>query len=246
MTVELIYDKDCPNIKRARELLLQAFGQLGLNARWTEWERSDSNAPDYVSNYGSPTILVDQKDVAGTDTPQQHSNCRIYPTDSGAFDGIPSIESVITALFNSTAPTNTSKHSSRWFSSLATLPGIGSALIPIGACPACWPLYAGIASSLGLGFLLNASFIPGLTTLLLLVALSALGFKAKTRRGYGPFILGLLAVTTLLIGKFVLSINLASYLGAALLVTASIWNAWPKKTQKGSCSACKQGEEYDH
>jgi len=33
---------------------------------------------------------------------------------------------------------------------LTSLPGIGAALLPNATCPACWPVYAGILSSLGL------------------------------------------------------------------------------------------------
>ena len=36
-----------------------------------------------------------------------------------------------------------------WRSSLATLPGIALAFLPKIACPACWPAYAGVLSSLG-------------------------------------------------------------------------------------------------
>lgn len=38
-TVELIYDRDCPNIPQARENLLRAFGQVHLTPRWREWTR---------------------------------------------------------------------------------------------------------------------------------------------------------------------------------------------------------------
>jgi hypothetical protein len=35
---------------------------------------------------------------------------------------------------------------------LLTAPGIGVALMPRLMCPRCWPFYAGILSSVGLGF----------------------------------------------------------------------------------------------
>jgi len=41
---------------------------------------------------------------------------------------------------------------------LTSLPGIGAALLPNATCPACWPVYAGILSSLGLGFLMTGAY----------------------------------------------------------------------------------------
>jgi len=57
-----------------------------------------------------------------------------------------------------------------------------------------------------------------------------LGFRASRRRGYAPFALGLLAAMVVLIGKFWFGSNPAMYGGIALLVSASLWNSWPEKT----------------
>ncbi len=73
---------------------------------------------------------------------------------------------------------------------LLTLPGIGVALLPKLTCPFCWPVYFGIITSLGLGFLASTKYLFGLTLGLLLVALSTLAFRAKQRRGYRPVVLG--------------------------------------------------------
>jgi mercuric ion transport protein len=35
---------------------------------------------------------------------------------------------------------------------LLALPGVGVSLLPKLTCPACWPAYAGLLSSVGLGF----------------------------------------------------------------------------------------------
>jgi hypothetical protein len=62
----------------------------------------------------------------------------------------------------------------------------------------------------------------------LLLALSALGFRAERRRGFGPILLGLAASSLLLVGKFVLGSDGAVYGGIGGLVSASLWNAWPR------------------
>ena len=43
LTVELVYDKDCPHVGAARANLLRAFEAAAVPARWTEWEQSSSD-----------------------------------------------------------------------------------------------------------------------------------------------------------------------------------------------------------
>ena len=243
-TVEFIYDHDCSNVSMTRAQLLRAFSETGIHPRWTEWERSDPQSPDYVRGYGSPTILVDGKDVAGVPPSEGISCCRLYPGASGETQGvppIPMIASSLRGLGRGKAPRERLARNPGWRSSLASLPGIGAALMPVGVCPACWPVYAGLLSSTGLGFLLNTAFLLPVMAVLLLVAVSALAFRAQTRRGYGPFAAGLLATGAVLFGKFVVTSNATMYGGIVLLVVATVWNAWPRKAVdigSGACSAC--------
>jgi len=128
-----------------------------------------------------------------------------------------------------------------WRNLLVVLPGIGASLLPVGVCPACWPAYAGLLSSLGFGFLLKTAYLLPLTALFLVITATALAYKARTRRGLRPFVLGLAASAVILVGKFVFESDTALYGGIAMLIAASLWNAWPRKnvdTGKGTCSAC--------
>ena len=128
-----------------------------------------------------------------------------------------------------------------WRTSLAVMPGIGALLLPVGVCPACWPAYAGLVSSLGFGFLLETTYLLPLTAFFLVIAVAALAYKAKTRRGYRPFVLGLAASAIMLVGKFIFESDRAMYGGIAMLIAASLWNAWPRKktgTGKDICTAC--------
>ncbi|GAB4255083.1 MAG: hypothetical protein Kow00122_13320 [Thermoleophilia bacterium] len=59
------------------------------------------------------------------------------------------------------------------------------------------------------------------------LALAALGWRARRRRGYPPLVLGAVAAVLVFVGRFALTSDLVAYIGAALLVTASAWNAWP-------------------
>jgi mercuric ion transport protein len=97
--VELIYEKTCPNINPARDLLTRALNESGLTPHWQEWEVNDPDAPDYVRDYGSPTILVNGKDVAEEQPSETSACCRIYPTsDANSNKGVPLLEAVIKSL----------------------------------------------------------------------------------------------------------------------------------------------------
>ena len=125
-----------------------------------------------------------------------------------------------------------------WSRPLAVVPGMGAALLPVGICPACWPAYAGFLSSLGLGFLLETTYLLPLTGALFLIALANLAYRARSRHGYGPFGLGVIATTLALVGKFAMASDFLLYLGLALLVAASLWHAWPRRAATGSCPQC--------
>ncbi len=116
-------------------------------------------------------------------------------------------------------------------SGLLAIPGVAVSILPFGGCPACWPVYGGILSTLGLGFLLSTRYLFPLTTTLLIVTLAALAFRARTRRGYGPLAAGVVAGSLILWGKFSIESNTVAYSGAALLLAASAWNSWPRQSK---------------
>ena len=116
---------------------------------------------------------------------------------------------------------------SRWKQCLRALLGVGVSLLPKLACPLCWPAYAGLLSSVGLGFLISAAYLLPLTAGFLVIALGAMAFKANSRHGYGPFLLGLLAATAVLLGKFRWESSPTMHGAVGLLVIASLWNVWP-------------------
>jgi hypothetical protein len=92
------------------------------------------------------------------------------------------------------------------------------------------PAYAGLISSVGLGFLMQTAYLLPLTVCSLLLALAALGYRADRRRGYGPLVVGVPVAVLLLAGKFVLDSDVAVYGGLTGLIGASLWNSWPKKS----------------
>ena len=114
-----------------------------------------------------------------------------------------------------------------WKQSLIVLPGVGVSLLPKLACPLCWPAYAGLLSSVGLGFLVSTKYLLPLTVTFLGISLGALAFRARNRHGYRPFLLGLVAAAGVLVAKFDWNSNPVLYGSVGLLVVTSLWNAWP-------------------
>ena len=125
------------------------------------------------------------------------------------------------------------------------VPSIGLSVLPKLACPACWPAYAGLLSSVGLGFLISVRYLLPLTVAFLVLALAAMLFRARDRRGYGPFLLAVLAGSGVLLGKFSWDSRAIVYGAIGLLVVASLWNTWPRRDTPNDavvCSDCRKQE----
>ena len=135
--------------------------------------------------------------------------------------------------------------STRWKQGLLALPSVGVSLLPKLACPACWPAYAGLLTSVGLGFLISVVYLLPLTTAFLVLALGALAFRPRQRHGYGPFLLGIVGASGVLLGKFLWESNPIMYGAVGLLVVSSLWNTWPRRdtpNHEASCSDCNTEE----
>jgi hypothetical protein len=112
-------------------------------------------------------------------------------------------------------------------------------MLPKLVCPACWPAYAALLSSIGLGFLLSTVYLLPVSVVFLTLTLGAMAFRAGQRNGYGPFLLGLVAAVAVLLGKFVWTSKPSVYAAFGLLVIASFWNVWPHRREVAVCSGCE-------
>ena len=130
------------------------------------------------------------------------------------------------------------KSAVRWRDCLSALPAIVVALLPRLACPCQMPAYAGLIGSMGLAFLMKTVYLLPLTAMCLTFAVGGLAVGAKRRRGYAPFLVGLLGAVMLMVCKFFVTWNpaefgmYAAYVGTAVLLAASVWNSWPPKIRK--------------
>jgi len=226
MIVELVYENTCPNVKTARARLLKAFQLVGLSPNWHEWEISRPETPENVRHFGSPTILVDGKDVSEASDRTAGSSCRLYATQTG-YEMAPAVTEIAGAL--RAAGSNSRGSNISRSLGFASLPSIAVAVLPKLTCPLCWPAYAALLSSVGVNFVNYTPMLLPVLAILLVVSLLALAYRARGRRGFGPFWLGLFASLMILIGKFVLDSDSAIYIGSGLLVGASLWNIWPRR-----------------
>lgn len=230
-TVEFIYDQDCPNIESARGNLVKALSQTNLSPNWTEWDRNSSDSPLYAKGFGSPTILINGIDIAD-EKPQGGNNCRIYSLN-GFNSGVPPVSLIVSAL--SGKPKNVRS----WKTAFAAISGIGIILLPKLTCAACWPAYAAIMSSMGVGFFNYTEYMIPISVAALAITLVALGYRSRSRRGFGPFLLGFAASIIAIFGKFYLESDPMFYFCVVLLIVASFWNSWPRKTDSKACPACE-------
>lgn len=99
--VELIMDRDCPNVALCRAALHAALERAHLPVAWREWDRNAPETPVAYRHFGSPTILVNGRDIGGTPgVPTAEGNsCRVYADDaSGRLAGAPAVQSILEAL----------------------------------------------------------------------------------------------------------------------------------------------------
>jgi hypothetical protein len=227
LEVEFVFDKDCPNIKEARANLMKAFSKMKLSAQWKEWDRNSNKSPDYARKYGSPTVLINGKDIADV-LPESNANCcRLY---NGK--GVPSVQLISSKLSTKANDGN------KLFGFLGTFsigPGVGAALLAKASCPLCYPAIAGFLTSIGLGFLFKGTYFYILMSAFFLISIIGIGYKAKERRGYKPFILGITSSIVAILGHYFEN-KIIFYLGIGLLVAASIWNLIPKKEKCNNCN----------
>ena len=91
--VELIYFPGCPHVARARARIREALDAAGMEVTWREQDATAAGAPAHVRGWGSPTVLVDGRDVYGA-VRGQGLSCRVY----GGGEGVPSLEAIGAAL----------------------------------------------------------------------------------------------------------------------------------------------------
>lgn len=98
MQVTVLYVEGCPHRRIAEERVAAALGRLGRTDAVIARQRvaTDEDAETWGFR-GSPTVLVDGRDVFGDAAAPQGLACRLYPTDEG-LSGAPTVEQLVEVL----------------------------------------------------------------------------------------------------------------------------------------------------
>ena len=139
MKIQLLYFVGCPNLEPARLALRDAMAAEKLDQDVEEIDVESPTAPESLRGWGSPTILIDGKDVTGT-TRTTGSSCRLYA------NGGPSVEEIRARLAAARrAPVGSSGR--------ATLSMLGAITAAIAASACCLvPAVLAIVGLSGAGF----------------------------------------------------------------------------------------------
>ncbi len=88
--IELVFFEGCPNVGLARDNLRSALQSVDAHITWTEWDLRSDSTPKDLRSYGSPTVLIDGRDVTGDSTGAAALACRA--------DGVPSAALILENL----------------------------------------------------------------------------------------------------------------------------------------------------
>ena len=134
MKVELLYFKGCPNISIAKKNLNEAFTKADISPQWDEIDLNAPNTPKELKGYGSPTILIDGKDVTGIVAEGESLSCRTYYNAKGKITGAPDAEVIAKAILESVKKgQNTQKGKTIFSIIIALLLIFANASIPLAA-----------------------------------------------------------------------------------------------------------------
>ncbi|MEZ4370005.1 MAG: hypothetical protein R3B07_04240 [Polyangiaceae bacterium] len=95
MRVQLLWFEGCPHISDARTRLREALEHSGLGALW---EELDLGQHPELQSFGSPTVLINGRDV-WPDTSQRSTStpcCRVYLESD--IRGVPELTRLVEAL----------------------------------------------------------------------------------------------------------------------------------------------------
>ena len=89
---------------RARTAIRGALAAIGAPIAWREWDCTDASTPESLRKLGSPSVLVNGRDVGcegGTMAEADANSCRVYHDDCGCICSAPSVELILRGVARS-------------------------------------------------------------------------------------------------------------------------------------------------
>lgn len=121
-----------------------------------------------------------------------------------------------------------------WHRALMVVPAAVLPLLPSATCPVCLAAYAGVLSSLGLGFLLNDQVQRPLILVFLGITVVSVAWAATRYRRFSPLLLVLSGSVAIVAARIVWNVPSLVYLGVVFLVAGAVWNLLSKGPERGS------------
>ncbi len=116
----------------------------------------------------------------------------------------------------------------------AGVPGVLVAVLPKATCPVCVAAYAGAASALGLGFLLTDRILNPLILVSVAISVGSVGWNSWQLNQPVPLLVAMIGAVGVILGRMVLSVPAAVYGGVVLMLAASLWTLWSRRTRSSA------------
>ena len=98
LQIDFIYSKACPNVEEAKSVLHEALRITDTpSSVVNEWETGRDELPAHCQGYGSPSLLVNGKEVTGVEPAEFNEGCAVYFRGEQVF-GVPLVQEVTNAI----------------------------------------------------------------------------------------------------------------------------------------------------
>lgn len=119
-----------------------------------------------------------------------------------------------------------------WLQTLVAIPAAVLPLLPSFSCPVCVAAYAGLLSSLGLGFLLTDRVQRPLVVFFLTIMLGSVVLATRQHRRLGPLYMVVPGALAVVAARIVWNVPWLVYAGVALLIVGTVWNLMLKRDRR--------------
>lgn len=205
--IELYCSDEYGGLPALRRELRKALVQLERPPCWNEYYKGWSNVPSHLKNAAYPALFV---------------NYKMVWSHAGDKDTAPSAEMFKDILLQPPKIKRTIKWKQVIKTNASFLMAVIIAFFP--KCPFCWAAYMSMFSFLGLNTISYQPWLLPLFIVLFFANLVSLYFNRK-HHGYKLLLLSLAGALLIVMNRLYWNVPVIVYCGAALLVTASLWNS---------------------
>ncbi len=133
---------------------------------------------------------------------------------------------------NSETSVRTERARPPWLQTLIAVPAAVLPLLPSISCPVCIAAYAGVLSSLGLGFMLSDRVQSPVIVFFLTVFVGSVVLANRQPRRFGPVCVVLPGALAVVAARIVWNVPWVVYAGVALLIVGTVWNLVVKRARR--------------